>query len=318
MLSAIVDDFSCVPGVEVRALLNSDVRIGISRPEFVRVGPGNEETTFRELSGKADFTLVIAPELDGVIVERCEWVKKAGGRLLGPSVAALRLTSDKYALSQNWKESNVPTPRCWLAPNPSHASRDSKEWQFPVVLKPRTGAGSLNTFLIRHPDDWARAQELTIAPERPLEWIVQEFVPGLAASLAFLIGPNERLALPPARQDLSKNGRFRYLGGEVPLPGDLALRAGRLASRAIDCIAGLHGYVGVDLVLGPSPDGSQDFAIEINPRLTTSYIGLMALAKSNLAGTLLRIARGQTIQPLQWGQGAIQFRSDGQIIAKNI
>jgi hypothetical protein len=48
----------------------------------------------------------------------------------------------------------------------------------------------------------------------------------------------------------------------------------------------------VDLVLGDAADGSRDFAIEINPRLTTSYLGLRALARGSLAAALLRAVRG--------------------------
>jgi predicted ATP-grasp superfamily ATP-dependent carboligase len=47
------------------------------------------------------------------------------------------------------------------------------------------------------------------------------------------------------------------------------------------------GYLGVDLVLGPN--ASTDKVIEINPRLTTSYVGLRAAIESdkNLAAAML-------------------------------
>ena len=51
---------------------------------------------------------------------------------------------------------------------------------------------------------------------------------------------------------------------------------------------GLSGYVGVDVVLG---NDGRDWAIEINPRLTTSYVGLRALAGFNLAEAMLAVAR---------------------------
>jgi predicted ATP-grasp superfamily ATP-dependent carboligase len=52
-----------------------------------------------------------------------------------------------------------------------------------------------------------------------------------------------------------------------------------LACAAVSLVPGLKGYVGVDLVL--TDNGVQ--LIEINPRLTTSYIGLRQVVRTNLA-----------------------------------
>ena len=114
-------------------------------------------------------------------------------------------------------------------------------------------------------------------------------------------------------QRLSGDGRFSYLGGEIPLPDGLALRAVSLGRRAIDAVPGLMGYVGVDLVLGDATDGSGDFAIEINPRLTTSYVGLRSLADFNLAEAMLRIADNEPPPPMAWKPGRVRFTPDGTV-----
>jgi predicted ATP-grasp superfamily ATP-dependent carboligase len=144
--------------------------------------------------------------------------------------------------------------------------------------------------------------------------ILQRFVPGQATSVVFLIGPKQRLSLLPASQNLSDHGRFHYRGGTVPLPAELADRACRLAKQAIEQIPGLLGYVGVDLVLGSASDGSQDSVIEINPRLTTSYIGLRALAETNLAEALLSVVVGSQTA-LKWRSGQVHFCTDGKVVA---
>ena len=66
-------------------------------------------------------------------------------------------------------------------------------------------------------------------------------------------------------------------------------------------------------MLGNAPDGSQDFAIEINPRLTTSYIGLRAFAEFNLAEALLKTANGQAPSALRWKRGSIRFTPEGAV-----
>jgi tyramine---L-glutamate ligase len=143
--------------------------------------------------------------------------------------------------------------------------------------------------------------------------ILQEFVPGRAASVAFLCGPAGNVPLAPVYQLLSEDGRFKYLGGELPIPGEMADRAVKLAQRAVDCVPGLLGYVGVDLVLGDAADGSRDYAIEINPRLTTSYVGLRALADFNIAVAMLRAANGPRLEPPRWRRGQIRFGPEGAV-----
>ena len=72
------------------------------------------------------------------------------------------------------------------------------------------------------------------------------------------------------------------------------------------------GYLGVDLVLGEAADGSDDVVIEINPRLTTSYVGLRALARENLAAAMLDVASGRTPR-LSFADRQLEFDSDGTI-----
>jgi predicted ATP-grasp superfamily ATP-dependent carboligase len=119
----------------------------------------------------------------------------------------------------------------------------------------------------------------------------------------------------PATQRLSTDGRFRYLGGELPLPPDMADRARRLAARALDGIDSLRGYVGVDLMVGHA--AADDVAIEINPRLTTSYVGLRALAETNLAAAMLALAEGKDPPELTWRQGAVTFSADGEFLLRH-
>jgi predicted ATP-grasp superfamily ATP-dependent carboligase len=283
--------------------------------DFRQLG-GVEVVTFPEEAGAcspqamvvfatgSDWTVVIAPELDGILVERVEDLREAGCRVLAPSGDAIALTSDKLALAEHWRGHGVPTP--------ATTEREPTGCEaFPVVWKPRHGAGSTSTFLLRSTFDLARVRQRLAAEEQGGPMILQEFIPGRAASVAFLCGPAGNVPLLPAFQLLSDDGRFKYHGGELPIPDDLAGRAVRLAQRAVDCVPGLAGYVGVDLVLGDAADGSRDFAIEINPRLTTSYVGLRALADFNLAGAMLQAAEGTLTRPPEWKPGRVRFGTEG-------
>lgn len=258
---------------------------------------------FAEVARASDWTLLVAPESGGILLDLRDAVERAGGRVLGPSREAVALTSDKLALAGHWRAHGVPTPATTeREPAPCEA--------FPVVWKPRDGAGSTDTFLVRDRFELARALAAH-SPRQPM--ILQEFVPGRAASVALLCGPGGQVPLLPTFQLLSADGRFKYEGGELPLPPQLAARAAALASRAAACVPGLLGYVGVDLVLGDAEEGPHDFAIEVNPRLTTSYVGLRALAGFNLARAMLKVAVGEEVALPEWKPGRMRFGSDGAV-----
>jgi predicted ATP-grasp superfamily ATP-dependent carboligase len=295
MLHAILADLGQVPGVEA-----------VSFPDGA-TSSSSEAPVFRQLARTADYSLVIAPEFDRILATRCRWVEEAGGRLLGPGVEAVELTGDKLRLGRHLQSRGVPTPPCYTAAEFEAAP------SFPAVVKPRDGAGSQATFLVRGAGQLAACSAQAREEGGAGEAVVQPFVPGRPASVALILGPGQLAALPPAEQLLSDDGRFRYRGGALPLPPALAGRAQRLALRAAAAVTGLQGYVGVDLVLGGAADGSQDSVIEINPRLTTSYVGLRALARTNLAAVLLAVVRGEAAPPVGWHAGAVRFTPGGTV-----
>ncbi len=292
MRDAVVEDFKRIPGTAAFAFPDE-------------VAPVAQES-FDEMCKVSDWTIIIAPAFDDCLGHYAESVQRVGGHLLGPSLHAIRLPSDKFELFNHWRRHNIPTPATTeRGPTGCEA--------FPVVWKPRDGAGSTMTFLLASPHDVVSAHAKIAAENHRGPMILQEFVPGRAASVAFLCGPAGNIPLLPASQVLSKDGRFQYLGGEIPLSPDLARRAVQLGQRAVNCVPGLKGFIGVDLVLGQAEDESQDFAIEINPRLTTSYVGLRSLAEFNLAEAMVQVATNNLTNPLTWRSERIRFASAGSV-----
>jgi predicted ATP-grasp superfamily ATP-dependent carboligase len=292
MRDAVAEDFRRIAGVEAFVFPDSAVPV--------------DDYTFSDAANAADWAVVIAPEVGGTLAGLAEEVWPTSSRFLGPSLPAIRRTTDKLALSEHWYDNDVPTPETWeREPSPREA--------FPVVWKPQDGAGSHATFRLQSATDLTRARARLEADNHTGPMILQEFVAGQAVSVAFLCGPAGYVPLVPAFQLLSDDGRMRFLGGELPIPPDLAARAVKLAQRAVDCVPGLLGYVGVDLVLGDAGNGTRDFAIEINPRLTTSYVGLRALAEVNLAEAMLKAANGELREPPKWKPGRVRFGTDGSV-----
>ena len=67
-----------------------------------------------------------------------------------------------------------------------------------------------------------------------------------------------------------------------------------VAARIAKAFPGLWGYVGIDLI--DSPAGP--LVLEINPRLTTSYVGLAAAIGGNPAGMVLAMLAADADLPV--------------------
>jgi predicted ATP-grasp superfamily ATP-dependent carboligase len=274
LLSAIVDDFSRIDGVEVDTTW--DARLGPppfrGARTFCVESPEQEMQTFRRLAEHCDATLVIAPEFRGILSKRCRIVEDVGGRLSGPSSRAVALCSDKLQLAGHLFDAGVETISTRLVEwdRVLSPSAGGERPRFPIVVKPRDGAGSQNTFLVNDADELVRlGRELvsgaviaSAAPHalrkdsgrptqsgrakvQPLtidEYIEQPFIAGNAVSVALVIAPSRRNieTFVPARQCLSDDGRFRYLGGKIPLDQVNHDAIQRAAVSACSSIPGLR------------------------------------------------------------------------------
>lgn len=293
MLRAVVEDFSRIDGVRVTTTW--DARLGPHRFSDAQVipidSPELELPIFHELAGICDATLVIAPETDGILSQRAQIALQNGAHLLGPSVEAIELCSDKYQLARHWRQRGIETI-------PTYRLDEETPREFPVVVKPRDGAGSQG---IRQIGSAAELAELTSRELSDSTFVWQPFIPGRAVSCALFFSPGdaEPILFPPAEQRLSDDGRFSYLGGRIPAREVDQAAIQRAAAGACAVAPGLAGYVGVDLVVRESDQ--RPIPVEINPRLTTSYVGYRAHSLDNLA---LQFC------PDRWGRSMPRWREE--------
>ncbi len=303
MIGALAADLLRIEGCRVAALRDPRiVQLTLGNCEIVDVlsrSSHNEE--LERLTADADGTILIAPEFDGILWKASRRVIAAGGHLLSPSPEFIRIAADKQRTSDVLHAAGVPVPvgRLLESDEPLPA-----RFPYPAIVKPVDGAGSQDMFFVRGSHEAPPAY----AWRRRLE----QFAPGLPASVAVLCGPSGSVALLPCKQRISDDGRLRYLGGQLPLATGLAERARSLADRALAAMPAAAGYVGIDLVLGPAPDGCEDVVIEINPRLTTSYVGLRAAATCNLAEAMWRVAQGECPE-VDFSDRQIEFDNSGVV-----
>src|SRR5262245_42817554 len=308
MIQAVATDFAVLDGVAV--FTTRDARLPELHPagcQVTLVGSSEEEqAAILRLAGSTDWTMLIAPETGGALLERSRLVEHLGRRLVSPASVCVEIAASKQATAEWLSRRGVRAP---LGARISSGKLELKpDLRFPVVVKPDDGCGSGGLELLREPTCQLRARESFGVPLR-----VEEFVRGLPASVSVLCGPAGSHALPACQQLLSGDGHFDYRGGKLPLETRLDRRARALALAAIAVLPGAGGYLGVDLILGEADDGSGDCVIEINPRLTTSYVGLRALARTNLAAAMLAVVEGRR-PDLCFGEGQVEFDANGTVI----
>ncbi|MEO0530486.1 MAG: ATP-grasp domain-containing protein [Planctomycetota bacterium] len=304
MVQAVAADAASTPNVT--PVLLRDLRLpslSAAGGEIVEVASRSEhDAAVEQLATEAEAVLLIGPETDGALLGLVKGVESLQAKLISPGSAFVEVAADKGATGTALAAAGVPVP-----PAVRLASDEPlpTEFAYPAVIKPMDGAGSQDTHVVAHQHDRPPAYAW---PRR-----LESYVPGVPVSVAVLgVAGGEAVTLPPCRQRLSVDGRLSYLGGSTPLPAGLSERARNLALRAMAALPPLVGYAGVDLVLGDDPDGAGDVVIEINPRLTTSYVGLRRAVRGGLIGPMLAAAAGEAPE-IGCDDRPLAFDADGAV-----
>jgi predicted ATP-grasp superfamily ATP-dependent carboligase len=314
MLAAIANDFCRVDDCRVVTLW--DERLGccpIERAEVILVRQADEATRlFRRYAAECDATFDIAPELDGTLLERRRIVEAVGGNYLGASAVAIELCADKLRLADHLTAHGIPTIRTRLLSD----ELDVEMQSLPLVIKRRDGAGGRSMQLVRELSQWERARQSYIEKGWGERMIAQPFIEGQHLSVAAIVGEERETVdiFPVGQQRLSDDGEFRYLGGRIPAEPSVQRPVIDLVRKTLAVLDGLTGYVGFDILL-PESTAAEPLVVEINPRLTTGYLGYRELADENLAERLL--LPEQIRSPIRWYQGAVEFTADGSIRLTN-
>ena len=281
MLDALVRDLLDIPGVRIST--TRDTRLEDLDLDVTVWPVSNRDELLRAWSGEvldADAVWPIAPETDGILEFLSGWVEMAGRTLLNSRSDAVEIAGSKLATVRRLAAHGLSVVPTWRAADMLPAGNDC--W----VLKPDRGVGCIGARLIRGQQMLGEA----IADLPSFEdWVLQPYLSGQAASLSLLVsgGCVELLGCNVQRMVMSDD-RFLLLGCEVNgLTGDRCAYE-RLGRDVVAALPGLWGYVGVDLVI--TADGP--VVLEVNPRLTTSYIGLSQSLGFNVAEVVVDFVRG--------------------------
>ncbi len=314
MVSALADDLQAIQGCDL--LLLRDGRLDAcpnTKADVRRVMDScDHRRAFDDAVTCSDGVIIIAPEWRNCLLERVQRVVELRGNLHSPDPSFVAVTSDKHQTVGRLQEAGVRVPvtqriesdRQWR-----HALGSQGSMPGPFVIKPCDGAGSMGLRFFPHAlSGQAIDRLLSDDAFRSGTWCVQAYCAGRPASVSAIMQGERFSLLPPCWQHLDPE-TWVYTGGAAITETDYAERARRLAEKALAALPPTRGYVGVDLILGNDDRGDEDFVLEVNPRLTTSYVGLRQSVTLNLAEVMLGLAPLPTQFPI--GRHRIQFLADG-------
>ena len=280
----------CEPGLApegaamLRVLTGSFERIGY---EVVTPGSGDLDRELERLAPECDVGLVIAPDH---LLYGFTHIIEGLTKNIGCSSLVTAVCADKVRTGAILRRHGIPVPE----------PVDSG----PRVVKPIRGCGSTGVRITEDPPGEEEFAQRYIEGEHLSVSLVGSMNVG-EACLYFSGRPPLALALN--RQEIEvREGVFHYLGGETPVdhPGIDGILA--MARKAVT-VLGCQGYAGVDVVV-------QDrvYVVDVNPRITTSIVGIAAVMEEEIAAILVDASQGKGPDSVHL-HGRVRFTKDGRV-----
>jgi len=299
MLRGAAKDFG-VAGHEVAALVDSriaELHAPLEADVVLPVKSGGEaDLVFKAAAQEADAVLVVAPEAGGVLQSLVETVNDAGALSLNCTPSAIGKASDKALLIECLKRLGLQVPSTVLLDAGEGSANVERlalrELDYPIVVKPLDGAGCSGVNLVRNKQQLEAYLKNLMQNGLGARFLAQEYVQGAAASVSLIAANGKAAAVSLNSQNVelcTPESSSSYMGGTVPLEHPMLPEASAVAEKAVFALPGVQGYVGVDMILTESVP----VVLEVNPRLTTSYVGLRKVAPFNVAQAMLNAAEGK-------------------------
>ncbi len=289
MLRSIVSDFKSA-GHQITILLDSRIskfNPPINADFIVPVFDRHEILKFFEtLLRINDAAYVIAPESGRILESLVQFVEETGKISLNCQSHSIERVADKSTLYKALKENGLTYPETAVLKFGNNLEETKKYiksmFNYPLILKPSDGVGCSGLSFVEDESQIETAiAKIKLASENQ-EYIIQDFIKGEAASISLLCSGYNAFSVSLNGQSIKislPNGNSIYEGGIVPFEHPLKQIAFKVAEKIGRSFPGLRGFIGVDLVLTEN----NVFVIEVNPRLTTSYVGLRETTNYNFA-----------------------------------
>ena len=182
-----------------------------------------------------------------------------------------------------------------------------------LIIKPLMGVDCEDIVIIEKIEDLTLDLDKIFKPGSRV--IVQEYVEGTDVSVSLLSDGKKAIPISLNEQFVElKDDKGMYFGGKLPFESKYKQEAFEIATKAVESIDGLKGFVGVDLLINADEkDIYSVYLLEINSRFTTPYVGLKEIANFNIGKTIIEFADGEIkIDDLDISlDGEVEFKKSG-------
>ncbi|TXT59282.1 MAG: D-alanine--D-alanine ligase [Promethearchaeota archaeon] len=243
----------------------------------------------------AEYCFIIAPEFSDILYNLTYFAKKSNRKILSTNLRGIKLASSKVRTYSYFKKFGLKCPKTISLSDKANTvdldevKRKAQKLTFPLVLKPVDGVGAESIFYLENIEDLIRLfKDERNKLEGDRIYILQDFIQGEDLSVS-LIGSHsegeyspfklELLTINSQNIKLTNNSQIsEYRGGVSPANQhkNLAVELQLLLSKSD--FSDFTGYFGIDFLA--TQTGSIHF-LEINPRLTTSYLGIRNVLSIN-------------------------------------
>lgn len=304
MLQALLDNLrSCAvrDGITVIVMLDSRVKGSINTAGMDTVIIKPEQSLHQEFTRLASFcdaVWPIAPEFDGILQTLCQAVETLGKRLLTSPASAVAVTSNKFNTYQHLKKHHIATVPTRMFTGADWdinsdalqlmqelaglipASPVSKDGQW--LVKPDDGVGCKDSYILAGRQDFEQMRS------RKGRYVIQPHIEGIKTSLSCLFKQGSGWLLCANFQQFDIIDQ-QYQLSRIIVNYDSEISVYQdLVNKIARALPELWGYAGIDLIETPE----QQFVLEINPRLTTSFAGINEALGINVAGIILQLLEG--------------------------
>ncbi|MFW9939768.1 MAG: ATP-grasp domain-containing protein [Candidatus Thorarchaeota archaeon] len=298
MLNSIIKDFKSI-GFELSTLLDYRIDylstiLAIDNYKIIK-RKDNYLKQFKVFVKECDYTFIIAPESTNILYNLTNIVKNYNKTLLSTNLEGIEIGTSKIKTYNFFRKNKITTPKTYLIPLKNHnldlefIFQKFQELKKPIIIKPEDGVGAESIYLFETESQIENFfQDFKYKIESGRNYILQEFIKGIDLSVS-LVKPatsvdsnsNSPFILSINSQNItikSPNYESEYFGGSTPIENHekTSIELSKLLEQ-ID-FSQFSGYFGIDLIRG---EDSRFYFIEINPRLTTSYIGLRNILNCN-------------------------------------
>ncbi|MCE5213738.1 MAG: ATP-grasp domain-containing protein [Methanobacterium sp.] len=295
----------------INFLKKEELKEGKSHPQSIRINE-NLSSWLNENIRDYDACFPVAPEENLILYELIHIIEDNNVKNIGSTSEAVLRCSDKFE-TYNFLKNDLPlinTRKVFFNALKEYKDLFKADKKM-MIVKPADGISCSGVQLIRSYKDLIKASKLLKRVTKLPYFLLQDYIDGISTSVSLLSNGNESIPLSLNLQNIKlKGAELHYNGGKVPFEHELSEKAKLIAADAVESINGLKGYVGVDLLLDEVK--KEVYLLEINPRLTTSYVALRRLLNFNLGEAILESVDGKLPSEI-FLNGSMSFYKDKNI-----